>query len=298
MSAEPLPSVALVVLDGWGLAPTGPGNAVSLADTPVFDELWGSYPHTQLEASGEAVGLPAGQMGNSEVGHLNLGAGSVVKQDLVRIDDAIEDGELLRERGAAGGLRGRSRRRGGGFHLIGLVSAGGVHSSLGHLRACIELAVREQVPELVLHAFTDGRDTLPTSSPGLSRAGRVAGSPRRRRRRHARPDRHGDRPLLGDGPRQPLGPHEARLRRDRARRGPDAPRRAQDGVRAGLRARRDRRVHPADGRSASRGRCGTADSVITFNFRPDRMRQIVRALGEEDFDEFDRRGVPPCTSRR
>ncbi|MDX6669218.1 MAG: 2,3-bisphosphoglycerate-independent phosphoglycerate mutase, partial [Solirubrobacteraceae bacterium] len=90
----PVDRACLIVLDGWGLAPPGPGNAVELADTPVFDELWAVYPHTQLEAGGHAVGLPDGQMGNSEVGHLNLGAGSVIRQDLTRIDQAIEEGAL------------------------------------------------------------------------------------------------------------------------------------------------------------------------------------------------------------
>ena len=106
----PVRCACLVVLDGWGLAEPGPGNAVSLARTPVFDELWETYPHTTLTAWGRAVGLPDGQMGNSEVGHLNLGAGAVVRQDLVRIDDAIADGRLARERGAAGGVRGRRAR--------------------------------------------------------------------------------------------------------------------------------------------------------------------------------------------
>src|SRR5687767_10894768 len=161
----PLPSVALVILDGWGLAPEGPGNAISLADTPVFDDLWESYPHTQLDASGQSVGLPAGQMGNSEVGHLNLGAGSVVKQDLARIDEAIESGEFFRNV-ALRAACAAARERGGALHLVGLVSAGGVHSGLGHLEACIEVAVREQVPGVVLHALPDGRDPLPTSAPG------------------------------------------------------------------------------------------------------------------------------------
>ena len=164
-AVNPVPSVALVILDGWGIAPPGPGNAVSLADTPVFDELWATYPHTQLEACGPAVGLPEGQMGNSEVGHLNLGAGTVVKQDLVahrrgdRRTAASSSNAALRAACAA------ARDSGGSLHLVGLVSAGGVHSSLEHLRACIELGARERVPAIVLHAFTDGRDTLPTSSP-------------------------------------------------------------------------------------------------------------------------------------
>src|ERR671925_554941 len=131
-----VPSLALVILDGWGLAPPGPGNAISQAETPVFDELWAAYPHTTLTASGRAVGLPDGQMGNSEVGHLNL---------------------------------------------VGLVSDGGVHSGWEHIEACIELAAQEGVPDLVLHALTDGRDTLPHGGKGyleelerwLRQAGRV-----------------------------------------------------------------------------------------------------------------------------
>src|SRR5213080_1893223 len=101
----PVPSLALVILDGWGLAPDGPGNAVSQAKTPIFDELWGSYPHTTLSTSGRDVGLPPGQMGNSEVGHLNLGAGAVVKQDLARIDEAVEDGSLARDETLLSALR-------------------------------------------------------------------------------------------------------------------------------------------------------------------------------------------------
>src|SRR5205085_4507473 len=149
---------------GWGLAPPGPGNAIELADTPVFDELWRRHSHTQLTAGGRAVGLPDGQMGNSEVGHLNLGAGAVVRQDLTRIDDAVADGsfaqnEVLRESCRIG-------REAGRLHLLGLVSKGGVHSGWEHLRACIELAAAEGAPDLVLHAFTDGRDTLPDSGAG------------------------------------------------------------------------------------------------------------------------------------
>ena len=153
-----------MILDGWGLAPPGPGNAVELADTPIFDRLWAEHPHTQLDACGRAVGLPEGQMGNSEVGHLNLGAGAVVRQDLTRIDDAIADGsfarnEALRRACAAARERGR-------LHLLGLVSRGGVHSSMDHLRALIELAAAEDVPDTVVHAFTDGRDTNPDSGAG------------------------------------------------------------------------------------------------------------------------------------
>src|SRR3954471_13900207 len=152
------PSVCLVILDGWGLAPDGPGNAISLAETPVFDSLWSSHPHTTLTAWGRAVGLPDGQMGNSEVGHLNLGAGAVVKQDLMRIDEAdLSENETL-----TAAMRGAPR-----LHLLGLVSDGGVHSSLDHLHSLIRLASAIEVEDLVLHAFTDGRDTLPDSGEGF-----------------------------------------------------------------------------------------------------------------------------------
>ncbi len=160
----PVSSLALIVLDGWGIAPPGPGNAISLADTPVFDELWGTYPHAQLDACGASAGLPDGQMGNSEVGHLNLGAGAVVKQDLVRINDSISDGSFY-ENGALVEACDRGKKV-GRLHLIGLVSDGGVHSGWEHIKALIELASRRQVPDLVVHALTDGRDTLPTSGAG------------------------------------------------------------------------------------------------------------------------------------
>src|ERR687892_854323 len=157
----PAPSLALVILDGWGLAPDGPGNAVSQAETPTFDELWGSYPHTTLRTSGRDVGLPEGQMGNSEVGHLNLGAGAIVKQDLARIDDAVADGSFFdNEVLLAACERARTSPR-GRLHLLGLVSDGGVHSGWEHIEAAIELASQEGVPDVVFHAFTDGRDTLP-----------------------------------------------------------------------------------------------------------------------------------------
>src|SRR5829696_7837533 len=156
-----VPSLALIILDGWGLAEPGPGNAISLAETPVFDRLWREFPHTQLSAQGPDVGLPKGQMGNSEVGHLNLGAGAIVKQDLARIDDAVADGSFFENEALlAACARARQSPR-GRLHLLGLVSDGGVHSGWEHLEAMIELASQEGVPDLVFHAFTDGRDTLP-----------------------------------------------------------------------------------------------------------------------------------------
>jgi len=149
------PLVALIILDGWGIAPPGPGNAVELADTPVFDRLWRDFPHAQLVASGEAVGLPDGQMGNSEVGHLTIGSGRVLDQDLQRVNRAIQDGSLFENEALRGAFE-----RGENVHLLGLVSHGGVHSHIDHLKALLAFA-----PEKTwIHAFTDGRDVTPTSA--------------------------------------------------------------------------------------------------------------------------------------
>jgi 2,3-bisphosphoglycerate-independent phosphoglycerate mutase len=280
----PVPSVCLVVLDGFGLAPPGPGNAVEKANTPVFDELWDRYRHTQLTACGRAVGLPEGQMGNSEVGHLNLGAGAVVRQDLTRIDDAVEDGSffdnpVLKGICAAGRDSGR-------LHLLGLVSKGGVHSGWEHLRACIELAGREGVPDIVLHAFTDGRDTAPDSGAGYvaeaeewlrAAGGRVASVSGRyyamdRDRRWDRIKLAYDAIVHG----QSDCPH--------AETGEEAVRSAYE------RGETDEFIKPT--LVGEEGRVREGDAVLFFNFRPDRARELTRALAEPDFDEFDRGGAP------
>src|SRR3954452_13733518 len=159
--AQTFKSACLVVLDGWGIAPEGPGHAVAQADTPVMDRLWSQYPHAQLRTSGVDVGLPEGQMGNSDVGHLNLGAGAIVRQDLKRIDDAVADGSFARNEALVAAMEGAER-----VHLVGLVSDGGVHSSLEHLGALVVMARGREVPDLVIHAFTDGRDTSPTAGAG------------------------------------------------------------------------------------------------------------------------------------
>ncbi len=232
----PAPRACLVVLDGWGMAPDGPGNAVSLARTPVFDELWRDYPHTQLKTWGRYVGLPDGQMGNSEVGHLNLGAGAVVMQDLTRIDDAAAGGALAENAVLREAFTAAPR-----VHLIGLVSHGGVHSSVDHLRALVALAATLDVPDLVIHAFTDGRDTLPHAgaecldelADWCARAGHRAGG-------------DGGRALLRDGPRPPLGPHAAGLRPARGRSGAPPRGHGRRGRARRLRAGRDGRVHRAD----------------------------------------------------
>jgi 2,3-bisphosphoglycerate-independent phosphoglycerate mutase len=157
------PLVALVILDGWGCAPPGPGNAVELARTPVFDDLWRRFPHTTLSASGPDVGLPPGQMGNSEVGHLTIGAGRVVDQDLMRINGSIERDDFF-DNPALVDAFARARERHANVHLLGLVSYGGVHSHIDHLRALLELARRQDMEDRTfVHAFTDGRDVSPTS---------------------------------------------------------------------------------------------------------------------------------------
>lgn len=281
----PAPSCALVVLDGWGLAPAGPGNAVSLARTPVFDALWTRYSHTTLTACGLAVGLPDGQMGNSEVGHLNLGAGAVIMQDLTRIDAAVASGTL----GSSEALRAAfgDLPDGGRLHLMGLVSDGGVHSSIAHLRALLELAREMRVGDLVVHAFTDGRDTPPQSGAGfiatleswlseldVGRVGSVVG-------RYYAMDRDSRW-------------ERVQLAFDLLVHG-RAEHRAQTGaqaVRDGYeRGESDEFLRPTLVGEETAIRPG--DSVFAFNFRPDRMRELTRALADHGFDAIDRGGARP-----
>jgi 2,3-bisphosphoglycerate-independent phosphoglycerate mutase len=282
-SGLPVPNLALIVLDGWGVAEPGPGNAVSQANTPVFDELWGRYPHTTLSAGGRDVGLPDGQMGNSEVGHMNLGAGAIVKQDLARIDDSIADGSFFENEALLAACAAARESPRGRMHLLGLVSDGGVHSGWEHIEACIELAAQEGVPDLVVHAFTDGRDTLPRSAPGyvaelerwLRQAGRIATLGGRyyamdRDRRWERTKLAYDAIVHGEG-----------LRAGSA---------AEAVAEAYGRDESDEFIRPTvigDYDGAEDG-----DVMVHFNFRPDRGRQLVRALAEPDFDEFQRAAAP------
>ncbi len=281
-AALPVPRAALIVLDGWGLAEAGPGNAVSLARTPVFDELWAGYPHATLSAWGRAVGLPEGQMGNSEVGHLNLGAGAVVRQDLMRIDDAIADGELARNEVLRAALTGARR-----VHLLGLVSDGGVHSSLEHLRALIGLAQELQAPDVVVHAFTDGRDTLPHSGAAFlaeldavegARVGTLVGRYWAMDR-----DRRWDRTARA---------YELIV----AGRAEHSAGNGEEAVRdAYARGETDEFIEPT--LVGGEARIGPEDSVLCFNFRPDRMRQLVRALAEPGFGSDPNEELPGWPGR-
>src|SRR5512140_584126 len=161
--------VVLVVLDGWGYRESSEGNAIRLARTPTWDRLWARAPRTLLEASGRAVGLPAGQMGNSEVGHMNLGAGRVVVQDLVRVTAAVEDGSLFQNRAFTAACE-QVRKSKGTLHLTGLVGDGGVHAHQDHASALVEMAHRQGVDRVALHLLLDGRDTLPHSALEFTRA--------------------------------------------------------------------------------------------------------------------------------
>ncbi|HEY1366886.1 MAG TPA: 2,3-bisphosphoglycerate-independent phosphoglycerate mutase [Gaiellaceae bacterium] len=265
------PLVALVVLDGWGCAPPGPGNAVELAATPVFDRLWREYLHTTLEASGEAVGLPEGQMGNSEVGHLTIGSGRVLDQDLQRVNRAVRDGSLLDNEPLVGAFE-RARERGGNVHLLGLVSYGGVHSHIDHLRALLELAERQGMADRTfVDAFTDGRDVSPSAAVKdvaelpADRIATVAGRyyAMDRDKRWERTQRALDAIVTGEG--------------EHADDPVDAIRRSYEhGI-------TDEFVVPVvlDGRPRLDPR---RDSVVFFNFRPDRARQLTAKLLELGVD--------------
>jgi 2,3-bisphosphoglycerate-independent phosphoglycerate mutase len=265
------PLVALVVLDGWGCAPPGPGNAVELASTPVFDDLWERYPHTTLSASGEDVGLPPGQMGNSEVGHLTIGAGRVVDQDFMRVNRAIERGDFFTNEALTGAFR-RARERGAAVHLLGLVSYGGVHSHIAHVRALLEVARREEMDERTyLHAFTDGRDVSPTSARDdvaelVAEGARIVTIAGRyyamdRDKRWKRTERAFAAITRGEGAQadDPVAAVEASYRA----------------------VVTDEFVEPV---VLPGPRLDREDAAIFFNFRPDRARQLSQKLLDEGYD--------------
>jgi len=273
----PRTPVVLIVLDGWGFRPGREGNAVELGATPTWHRLWARAPHTLLDASGLPVGLPAGQIGNSEVGHLNLGAGRVVPQDIVRISQAIESGEFFRLPALVELCRG-VKRRGGTLHLIGLFGNGGVHALDQHLVAAIALGHQHELP-VAVHAWLDGRDTPPQSALGFMQE-----------------------LVEGLGIRAPvistvIGRYYAMDRDKRWERtkiaydamvhgvGEPAPDPVA-AIRAAYQAgETDEFVKPRVITGTPRIRSG--DAVFCFNFRADRMRQIVRALALDGFDAFD-----------
>jgi 2,3-bisphosphoglycerate-independent phosphoglycerate mutase len=264
------PLVALVILDGWGCAPPGPGNAVELARTPVFDAVWDRYPHTTLDASGEAVGLPPGQMGNSEVGHLTIGSGRILDQDFQRVNRAIADGSFF-ENAALVGAFERAKQRGTNIHLLGLVSYGGVHSHIDHLRALLELARRQGMGERTfIHAFTDGRDVSPHAAlDDLAELPQemIAGVSGRyyamdRDQRWERTGRAYDaivsgRPVWGQAPVMAV----------------------QASYDRGI---TDEFIEPVA--MEDRPHLGRGDAAIFFNFRPDRARQLTIKLLDGGFD--------------
>jgi 2,3-bisphosphoglycerate-independent phosphoglycerate mutase len=253
--------VVLVILDGWGCAPLGPGNAVELAETPVFDRLWAEYPHTTIKASGEAVGLPAGQMGNSEVGHLTIGSGRVLDQDLQRVNRAIADGSFFENPALKAAFD-----RGGDVHVLGLVSRGGVHSHLEHLQALLRFAPQRTW----IHAFTDGRDVSPHAAERdlaelpAERVATVAGRyyAMDRDKRWERTQKAFDAIVEGKG--------------EHADDPVEAVRRSYE------RDVTDEFIEPTviDGRP----RLGRDDAAIFFNFRPDRARQLTKVLLEAGID--------------
>ncbi|MDI6843887.1 MAG: 2,3-bisphosphoglycerate-independent phosphoglycerate mutase [Anaerosomatales bacterium] len=280
--------VALIIMDGFGLAPPGPGNAISLARTPNLDALFERWPWTSLECSGLAVGLPEGQMGNSEVGHLNIGAGRVVYQELTRIFKAIEDGSLETNEVLCRAIDG-AVADGKAVHFMGLLSDGGVHSHQDHLYALVRMAAERGAERVFAHAFLDGRDVPPTSGLGYVRAlervladvgvGAIATVMGRyyamdRDRRWERVERAWRAMVMGEG--APAASAEEAVERSYA---------------AGV---TDEFVEPAvvlrEGVPVATVSDG--DAVVFFNFRPDRAREITRAFVDPAFDGFERPVTP------
>jgi 2,3-bisphosphoglycerate-independent phosphoglycerate mutase len=282
------------VLDGWGIREDSKYNAIKLARTPVFDELLERYPNAKLNASGEAVGLPAGQMGNSEVGHMNMGAGRVVYQDLTRIDKSIRDGSFFVAPALVAAME-RTIAGGHPLHLVGLVSDGGVHSHQRHLHALIEMAARLNVPEVYVHVITDGRDTSPTGGiryvaeledvirrvggPGNIRVATVSGRyyAMDRDKRWERTSLAYDAIVRGIAETTAVSPLAA----------------IQRSYDAGVTDEFIKPVVIVDVSGAPVGPIRDNASMIVFNFRADRARQITRAIALDEFDGFQRPDRPP-----
>lgn len=279
-SSRPAP-VVLLVLDGWGYRAEREGNAIAMANVPTWDRIWARAPRTLLNASGEAVGLPAGQIGNSEVGHLNLGAGRVVQQDLVRISNAIADGSFYANPALVDACRA-AKRNNGTLHLVGLIGSGGVHAIDTHLLALLDLTEREGVPRVAIHAMLDGRDTMPRS--GLAYLEELLAKA------------HGPARLASVGGRYFGMDRDHRWERIEAWyhsavdcSGPqsaDALALVADAYSRGV---TDEFLAPTtivDESGVPVAPMRDGDAVICFNYRSDRMRQIVRALTDPDFAGF------------
>jgi len=281
--------LVLAVLDGFGLAPPGPYNAITLARTPSWSRWWETAPHAQLSASGEDVGLPDRLMGNSEVGHLNLGAGRIVDQPIMQITRALRDGSFYSNAALTAACR-QAKANGGAVHLLGLLSDGGVHSHLAQVPGFLELAKREGVARVYVHAFLDGRDTPPTSgvdylrtlagmlhAAGVGEIRTVMGRyyAMDRDTRWERVERAWRALVLGEGAQAAS---------------------AEEAVHASYaREVTDEFVAPvvlgAPGPAAP-GSIQDGDAVLHMNFRPDRARELTYALTVPGFDGFARPRVP------
>ena len=275
--------VALIIIDGWGYSPRKEGNAIALAATPFYDEICEKYPQTLLVASGERVGLPRGVMGNSEVGHLNIGAGRVIRMDVSRVDYDIAIGEFFRNEVLVTAMDAVNQR--GALHLMGLLSDGKVHSSIEHLYALLKMARDRGVPRVLIHCFLDGRDTPPSSAVhylnalqnkiqeiGIGEIATVIGRyyAMDRDKRWERTQRAYESLVEGQG--EPATDPVAAVQKSYER-----------GV-------TDEFVKPiviVNGESSPVGTLKDGDSVIFFNFRPDRARQLTRAIAVPGFAEFD-----------
>ncbi len=286
MTQVPISPVVLVILDGWGYRSSSDGNAVATAKTPIMDSLWAVYPHTLIRTSGKDVGLPDGQMGNSEVGHLNIGAGRVVPQELVRITDAVETGAIGRNAPLVQACQ-TTKNNGGKLHLVGLCSEGGVHSHLSHISGLLKLAKEQGIDEVCIHAITDGRDTLPSEGHealtklqatidqlGIGRIVTVSG-------RYFAMDRDNrwDRIKLAYDVMTDKGPGT----------GEDAALTLQAFYADG---KNDEFIPPT---RLAPGAVEAGDGVIFFNFRPDRSRQLTQAFVDPKFTGFERSLIAPLT---
>ncbi len=279
MAQAPTAPVVLVILDGWGYRPEKAGNAVSTANTPIIDSLWEVYPHTLINTSGRAVGLPDGQMGNSEVGHVNIGAGRIVPQELVRISDAVADRTLLKNTAlleVCAAVKQKQSR----LHLIGLCSEGGVHSHLSHLFGLIDLAKEAGITEVCIHAITDGRDTNPKDGiialqklqdyldqAGVGKIVTVSGRYYAMDRDHRWDRIQAAYTVMTDDQQIAAQPVTNLLAAS-----------YEQGI-------TDEFILPT---RLARGAVTAGDGVIFFNFRPDRSRQLTQALVNPEFTGFDR----------